>query len=153
MSGVFSLTVYGPDKKTVTAKRRQSNIITDMGRMNFITTGWQNIYVGLCPSTEPSQLSRLSLSTTPTACLFSANLGTGTITAGTNTRLFTTGNMGPAYPATMNVGTIFITTAAAVSATAGVPVILAYTVLDPVIYMGQFSSAVITYQLSINSIA
>jgi hypothetical protein len=152
IKGTYHLTARNAESGKVDWEHEQDNLITDVGRQAYFTTGWTGCRIGFCPSKEIPIPARSTIQTDGSQLWLSANLGGGVVTTATNTKTFSTTFATPASNFTL--GTIFLTysSGTVTDGNLGVLYTWAYSLLTPPKTQTTVQTLEVVYKISMNPV-
>ena len=152
ISGEFCLTARDARSGEVEWEHTEKNLITDLGRRNWMEARWHNAIIGFAPSTEIPQAGRYSLSTDSTQCVASAALSPG-INGSTHTKTFSTTYVSPASNRTLGTIALCRYTGTVAMTNEGLVQLISYALLTPPKTQSTTQTLEVVYRVSMNPIA
>lgn len=154
LKGTFELVARNVETGKVEWEHTQDNLVTDLGRLYFVSDGWANVSLGFMPSTETPMSTRMGVCTDGAQCFMSVNQGAGVVTAGTFTRNFGPISFGVPSPSiNRTLGTVFVSPYnLGPDAAWGHANLLAYALLSPPKIQTTVQTVELNYKLSMNPI-
>lgn len=150
--GKFELTLRNAETGNVDWHHEQDNLTTELARYQFWDNGFTSMQIGFVPSTETPVTARSSISTDPSQCFYSGNLGAGSVNPSTYTRQYSV-NFSSPPPANRTLGCVcWAYYNHGVNGYMGPENIAAYALLTPPKTQTTLQTLEVVYKISINPI-
>lgn len=148
LAGEFSVTARDERSGEVEWQWSDKNLLTTYALQQWVFTRLNSFRLGFMPARETPMVSRSSVSTDPTQCVISGDLGSGTIDSATNTRTLSTTFTTPA--SNRSLGTVFLgAPGVGITTQMGPPMLLAYSLLTPVKTQTTTQTIEVVYKISL----